>query len=411
MLASYKDTESIESSPEWSPDGKTLALVLKNQKLYLATLPADGGPVHPVPGESWEAIDDIAWLPDSRNFILTGILQGPSRTNETNQIYEVPLEGGVARRISHDLSIYAGARVSADGKMLVTHQLQYFVTLQLSARGKESEPMTLSAGNPLIGNQAYDGANGIATTPDGKIVYTSFHNQRWDIWEMGSDGSNPQRLTNTNSSTDLSLGAVSPRGDFIVFIGREGIWRMDRDGGNKKQLTHGGEWNPTISPDGKWLLFIRGEGGNAVLAKVPCGGGPITDLTNNDGRAYWPTISPDGKWIACIYVPNGAVDTGHTPMAIFPITGGKPVKVFSLPIFSHVPFAWTPDGRSVSFTYENVVSGVENVWEQPVAGGPAKPITHFTNLKIVCFAWFPDGRLVLSRSTRTNDVVLIRNFQ
>jgi hypothetical protein len=38
-------------------------------------------------------------------------------------------------------------------------------------------------------------------------------------------------------------------------------------------------------------------------------------------------------------------------------------------------------------------------------------MTHLTNLKIICFAWFPDGRLALSRSTRTNDVVLIRNFQ
>jgi hypothetical protein len=98
-------------------------------------------------------------------------------------------------------------------------------------------------------------------------------------------------------------------------------------------------------------------------------------------------------------------------MAIFPFAGGKPVKFFSLPIFSHVPFAWTPDGRSVSFTCENVVSGVENVWEQPVAGGPPKAVTHFSNLKIICFAWLPDGRLALSRSTRTNDLVMIRNFQ
>jgi Tol biopolymer transport system component len=411
MLASYKDSESIETSPVWSPDGKTLAFTVRNPNLHLATLPAEGGSLHLVPGEAWAEIDGVAWLPDSRSFIITGNLQGPLRSNEANQIYEVPLDGGAARRITHDLSIYSGAGVSADGKTLVTHQLQYFVTLQLSARGKESEPTTVSAGNGLIGNQAYDGSNGVATSRDGKIIYTSFHNRCWNIWEMGADGSNPQRLTDTDSSTDLSLGAVSPRGDFIIFLGREGIWRMDRDGGHKKQLTHSGEWNPTLSPDAKWVYFVRGEGGNAALAKIPSGGGPMTVLTDKSNNAYWPSISPDGKWIACIYGQQSTIDSGHTPMAIFPVAGGKPVRVFSLPVFSHVPIVWTPNGRSVSFIYENVVSGVDNIWEQPVAGGPARAVTHFTNLKIVCFAWFPDGRLVLSRSTRTNDAVLIRNFQ
>ena len=59
----------------------------------------------------------------------------------------------------------------------------------------------------------------------------------------------------------------------------------------------------------------------------------------------------------------------------------------------------------------NTISGQDDIWEQPVVGGPPKAVTHFTSHKIACFAWLPDGRLVVSRSTRTNDVVLIRNFQ
>ena len=34
-----------------------------------------------------------------------------------------------------------------------------------------------------------------------------------------------------------------------------------------------------------------------------------------------------------------------------------------------------PDGHAVSFV--NTVSGVDNIWEQPVAGGPPQPVTHF----------------------------------
>jgi serine/threonine protein kinase/Tol biopolymer transport system component len=404
MLASYKAPASFESSPKWFPDGKTIAIALKNPKTYLAIFPAEGGPAHPVPGETWDDIAGITWLPGSRSLLVTGTLSGHSKPHDAPQIYEVTVDGGEIRQITDDFSTYREPRTSADGKMLVTTQMRHTDSLLITTPGKESEAKTLSASD-----QGWDGGDGIASTPEGQVIYTSFHNQRWDIWEMGEGGSNPHRLTDTDISTELSHPAASPRGGFIVFIGRDGIWRMDRDGGNKKQLTHSGEWDPTISPDGKWVIFVRGEGGKAVLAKIPSGGGPMTDLT--DGNAYWPTISPDGMWIACVYGHQADIDSGHTPMAIFPFAGGKPVKVFSLPIFSHVPFAWTPDGRSVSFMYTNVVSGVDNIWEQPAAGGPAKPVTHFPTGSFGAFTWFHDGRILLARRTFATDAVLIRNFQ
>jgi Tol biopolymer transport system component len=317
------------------------------------------------------------------------------------------VDGGKVRQITNDFSYYGGARASGDGKTLVAKQLQYFVTIQLSPHGQELDTKTLS-----IGNQAEDGGKGMDTTPDGKIIYTSFHNQRVDLWEMGADGSNPQRLTNTDSSTDLGHPAASSRGGLIAYLGRDGIWRMDMDGGNKKQITHGGEWDPAISPDGKWVVFVRGQGGQAFLVKAPSEGGPGVELTDKvHDTTYWPTISPDGKWIACMYFHNGHENTVPSTLAIFPIDGGKPSKVFSLTDFSRVPLFWTPDGRSVSYVHMNTISGQDDIWEQPLAGGPPKPATHFTTHKIASYAWLPDGRLVVSRSTRTNDAVLIRNFQ
>jgi hypothetical protein len=57
------------------------------------------------------------------------------------------------------------------------------------------------------------------------------------------------------------------------------------------------------------------------------------------------------------------------------------------------------------------VNGVDNIWEQPVTGGPPKPMTHFTSDKIFSFDWSRDGRLALSRGTDTTDAVLIKNFR
>ena len=57
------------------------------------------------------------------------------------------------------------------------------------------------------------------------------------------------------------------------------------------------------------------------------------------------------------------------------------------------------------------MNGVGNIWEQPVAGGPPKAVTHFTSDKIFWFDWSRDGRLALSRGTDTTDAVLIKNFR
>jgi hypothetical protein len=55
--------------------------------------------------------------------------------------------------------------------------------------------------------------------------------------------------------------------------------------------------------------------------------------------------------------------------------------------------------------------GVRNIWEQPIEGGPPKPVTHFTSDKIFYFDLSRDGRLALSRGTDQTDAVLIKNFR
>jgi Tol biopolymer transport system component len=179
---------------------------------------------------------------------------------------------------------------------------------------------------------------------------------------------------------------------------------MDVDGGHLKRLTAGKmDELPAISPDGRWVVFTRVEVGKLFLMKVPSGGGPASQLT--DYTSGLPSVSPDGKWIACMtYEPSPA-------LAMVPFAGGQPAKVFPVPGSGGGPphILWTPDGRAISLI--NSVNGVDNIWEQPVAGGPPKPVTHFTSGKIFWFDWSRNGRLALSRGTEPTDAVLIKNFQ
>ena len=259
VLASYKAPEVIyPPRVAWSPDGKTLAFAHGLWQSVLTTIGAEGGPAQPVAGD-WNQIRDLTWLPGSRDLVVA------CRGSGSYQLYEVSLEGGEARQITHDLSRYREIRASADGRALLALQEQILTTLQVATPGKESEARSLSAGD-----QDRDGINGLAWAPDGKIVYYSYsvRNGGPGLWELGADGSNPQRLTsNDNDASSLFMEpAVSLHDGFIAFdkLDRNNnlyIWRMDEDGGNLKRLTEGKEdFSRAISPDGRWGRIHPGPG-------------------------------------------------------------------------------------------------------------------------------------------------------
>ena len=405
VLVSLKPPEQIYPfHAVWSPDGKTIAFSRVTPQWILTTVSAEGGPPQPVPDARWDFIRDLAWLPASSDLVVAGVPQGAPKS-ATDQLYEVPSEGGGTRQITHDLSSYVSVRVSADAKSLLALQEQIISTIQVAIPGKETEARSLSAGN-----QNRDGYIGVAWTPEGSIVYRSLANQRYDLWEMGGDGANAHPLTSNNASLAAMEPAVSPHGDFLTFTQEDSnrhanIWRMDRDGGNPKPLTVGrNNFRPAVSPDGQWVVFTSEQGGHSVLMKLPSTGGTPIQLT--DYNSFFPAVSPDGKWIACWYFSG---QDQPAQLAIIPFAGGQPSKVFTLPATSGGNIHWTPDGRSVAFLIRG--DGAVNVWTQPVAGGPPKQVTHFTSENIFYFDWFRDGRLALSRGTEPIDAVLIKNFR
>ena len=97
-----------------------------------------------------------------------------------------------------------------------------------------------------------------------------------------------------------------------------------------------------------------------------------------------------------------------------PFAGGAVTKWFDIsPAFSpdaYPTLRWTPDGNAL--TYVDQFNDADNIWRQPVNGGPRKPITDFKSDRISFFAWSRDGkRLALSHGPVTTDVILIKDFK
>jgi Tol biopolymer transport system component len=202
--------------------------------------------------------------------------------------------------------------------------------------------------------------------------------------------------------------AVSPDGRYIVFVSNRtnnsNIYRYDLNTGDQKQLTNGvSEEFPAVSADGKWVIYAATGSIKQTLWKVPIDGGAPVQLT--DKHSTWPDVSPDGQKTACWY---RAETVARWQIAIIPITGGDPVKVFDVPptADTSIPTRWAPDGRGINFVATR--DGVSNIWYQPLDGGALKQMTNFSSEQIFWFDWSSDGKqLACSRGRSLNDVVLI----
>jgi TolB protein len=165
------------------------------------------------------------------------------------------------------------------------------------------------------GRRAITSAPGDAApdwAPDGsKIVFTLAHDQGppfCSVALVSPDGT---------ALTDLSTGqtgceidpAFTPDGGRIVFIhfddeaDSENIWTMDITGGHRRRLTNrndSGTTDPNVSPNGRWITFVRGRSETAkALFRMRSNGSHVRRLTpfRWDVFASKHDWSPDGRLI------------------------------------------------------------------------------------------------------------------
>jgi Tol biopolymer transport system component len=253
----------------------------------------------------------------------------------------------------------------------------------------------------------------------------------------------------------LVMAAV---GGVICFAAYMLVWRYWE--ANKASAVHlnvtfskltsqpGVEWFPSLSPDGKWVVYSgSGSGSHQIYLQSVSGQTPLDlsrDTTIDDDQ---PAFSPDGEQIAFRSSRDGGgiFVMGRTGEAVKRVT--------------HMGFhpSWSPDGTQLAFTGENVELYPQNsvgqsglwivkvstgemrrlyegdavlaswsphneriaythrlgnptqsaIWTIPVSGGTPKPVINekATNWNPV---WSPDGRHLYFSSDRRGSMNLWR---
>ncbi|MDA1259572.1 MAG: S41 family peptidase [Planctomycetota bacterium] len=164
----------------------------------------------------------------------------------------------------------------------------------------------------LTAHDAYDGRP--AFSPDGgTLAFLSTRHGNTDVFVMPAQGGIAERLTWNSESESLHGWIDGER----LLIGAQrdrrysrrdqGAWVVHRDGRTPEVL---GDWamnRPTLSADGRWLVYERGHGdphrrayrgaANSDLWIADLQSGEHRELTNFDGNDLEPMLSPDGATI------------------------------------------------------------------------------------------------------------------
>lgn len=390
----------LHGSPAWSPDGKIIAAVGASTTLgvksLLITFDAEDGEQKSLTGQNWLNVEQIEWLRDQ-----SGLLMNAGENSfQWKQIWHVSFPDGQARKITNDLNDYAGVKLTNDSKKLLTVQ-QEQITHHWIAPGSD-----LMNGRLILSEAGKNAeTEGVAWSPEGRLILRFSQNNQDSIWQIEADGSNPKQLT--FNSNDIEP-AVSADGNTIIYSSKQTgiyrLWRMDKNGENRKLLTDEegeAETFANCSPVSPVCVYQRGWK-SADIYKISLTTGEKTPLITF-GQQMRPAISPDGKSVA--FYSLGENDVWS--LAIAAIDDGRILKQF--PITETVVaryVRWTPDGKNLA--YIDTENKVSNIVFQPAGGGSPRRITDFKAEEIFYFDWSRDGKqFALTRGTLINNVVAI----
>ncbi len=411
VLASrpYSNDEIIGVA--WSPDGKTVAFTTseatKELRSSLWAISVADGSVREIYSTS-NPIGRPRWLPDG-----SGLLAPIGYADQTfrGQLWFISYPRGEARRLTNDLMDYqlCCLDLTADGKTLVDTELSTVSDLWV-ATGNTANAKQITPKEFVVG--------GFSWMPNGRIIFAS---QDGKMFVVNPDGIGRSRLTPDDGPTwDPS---VCGDGRYIVYAAdreqKSGIWRMNADGSNPIRIADETlAVAPQCSPDGKWVVYLRGPSWTPV--KVPITGAKPPEVLAKDfafefGSGCPLRISPDGKRIMYLASPeppeNPSSPSASNPfqLKVIPSDGGAELYKFDWPASANAP-RWAPAGDAVEYALTR--NGVSNIWRQKLGGGAPKQITNFESGMIFDFDWSHDGRqLALTRGSESSDVILINNFR
>lgn len=416
--------------PMFSPDGQRIVASMRiDGDWEIVTVRSDGSDLRRLTDRRGE--DEVpAWSADGKVIFYSAEVDG------IRDLYQIDAEGGAPRRLTADAERDYNPRPSPDGKQLVffrevgDHHDQVW-TLDL-ASGRQTR-VTDGSGHNIFP----------AFLPDGRIAYSGLPDggeRRWlagpprgpfaaigppGIWvaRWPADGKTilfTLRGNGPQAAEDLRILRMNPDGSGVTPV-------LDAGALREPEIYSG---YPTVSPDGKRIVFLSNRDGVDDLYLVGADGGGeerLTRTAEEEGHAAW---SADGRQIRfAVFADDAsridAIDAdgknerrlGSVPGRSATLSPDGTRVLYSRGSWTAVTLLsanldgsqekqlkegapvlwnvrWSPDGKQIAYTGQDAAGDNLAVWVMNADGSAPRQVTHIPREegRAQVPAWSPDGR-------------------
>ena len=384
-------TEDQEFSGVWSPDGESIAFVQQSaQGTHLMVQSLDAAAPTQLTATSGQP--QPAWSPDGNRIYYLG----------AGGVFAVSRAGGQPERIVSNATAF---HLSRDGKSLALWRgspdgpSQRFSVWISSPPGEEpveykDSPSVLTRFTPVY----------LRFSPNGKSLYLSMYTdagaEMWLLPFPAGDGK-PRRLFQNVAWNRPVTASWMPDSERLVLAGNPApatgatLWLADTRSESLTRLLadpDSGETTPSVSPDGRRVLFSKITSDRDIV-ELPLDGSAPHTLLATSLPEFAPTWSPAGDQFAYVTRRNGEDELWvHSTQGNFdrPVVTAKEfptLEALLTPVFS-------PDGSRIAYTA--VLAGVRagagrrrSLAISPAGGGAPTIIADG-----YAPSWSPDGRQI-----------------
>ena len=367
-------------SPRFSPDGKWIAFTSNrtgNNDVFI--VPSTGGEPKQL---TWYSGDDQAlyWTPDGKGVVIS-TQRGANAWG--SPLYVQPIDGSIAKPLG--MGIARSGMISQDGSMIAFNR-NLPSTWRKEYRGNAAATIAvMNTNNGEIDEvtnadlkQYKTFSNNVFPMwgADGMIYFASERDGTFNLWKMTSKGANPTQVTNFKGG-GVFFPSISPDGKHIVFQNDFDLYTVDVPSGRAKKLNLTLAFDPkefdvevlssqsraegfSVSPTGDYMAVdFHGE---IFIVPTEQGVGERTQVTNSAWRDRSEEYSPDGRKIA--YISD---EGGEQQVWLYDI-GTATRKKLTTAMGDKDNLLWAPNSQKLLYGSEN------KIFEIDVAGGPPREL-------------------------------------
>lgn len=338
-------TPELEYNAAFSPDGKRIAFASErdgNVELYV--MDYDGTQTRRL--TDVQAMDDHpTWSPDGQQIAFASTRDAPTTLGQGwNGIYVMKADGSNVWRLSpQDTSDYSPAWSPRTDLIAFSSGNGGRDLYMMKADGTQRRLVVRHGGWPAF----IDGGRALAFHRRGE-------ENRWDIWRVNLDGSEPSVLVENacmpRASADGQKLAVVLRTDRL-----QQVAVVDVSDGAVQVITdeQSDHWNPTISPDGETVVYHRESRGLATpgVEQWDAPKGMQLRLLRLDGA--FPAFSPDRRRIAFIDADID-VSIGFSRVEVMNVDGSERSTLFLGTRRSLFGMSWSAEPERIAFSHGRV---------------------------------------------------------